>query len=691
MQADDGGANGSQQVETPTDDNETQQENPDSVSDGEYSDETAAWLARTMGAQLENSSIALSNEQYDRARAVLGDDYNERLEQYVEVAGDTSSETDDAAAREFRAARENQQNFTNETQRYRQQYAAYQAARENGNEREARITARQMERTAANISDSNRRLNQNFERIENTTSVDLSDGQVEINETTANITATQSEVREEALVGTVLTVRAMDSTASFSEPGTISGRIQAENGSAIADAQVELRIGNRTRTVQTDSNGTFETRYRPRSAGLGSQSVPVEYLPSADSVYLTDNASFTITVRQVTPNVTNEISPETVGYGDRLDASVSVTVGSTDVSDIPVEFVIGNTVVARTTTGPNGSVTAAVRVPASVDDGDRPVVARIPYEDRAIAGSQSASPVAVVETQTDLSVSASRTDDGILARGGLQTAAGDPVADRPVRLQVGTGETQVVETSRNGSFRAAMVDAETNGSVTVTATYDEPASNLGNATATATVGAGAGGGNPPIGSGADRDVLIDTLLGVLFGSDENPGIGFGNGIIGYGWLPVLGGGLALIVVGASWFLVSRFDRSQDTEVTAQAEPVDPSMTEPDQPPTVSDDAGPTFEERIETYLDSGNYDAATVLAYTAIHDELVTKNGIDRGVTHWELLQQSRADGVSEDQVADIETVVDAFERAAFAPAPVDPSRAQAAVERARDFRVDSR
>jgi len=89
MGTDDGGPALNRQVATPTDDNETQQENPDSVSDGEYSDETAAWLARTMGGQLENSSIALSNEQYEQAQSVLGDDYDKRLEQYVDVAGDT--------------------------------------------------------------------------------------------------------------------------------------------------------------------------------------------------------------------------------------------------------------------------------------------------------------------------------------------------------------------------------------------------------------------------------------------------------------------------------------------------------------------------------------------------------------------------------------------------------------------------
>jgi hypothetical protein len=686
IQTDDGGPALNRQVETPTDDNETQQENPDSVSDGEYSDETAAWLARTMGGQLENSSIALSNEQYDQARSVLGDDYDKRLEQYVEVAGDTSSDTDDSAAREFEAARDNQETLTNEVQRYRQQYAAYQEARASGNEREARVTAREMERTAANISERSRELNRNLEQIENTTTVDLSSGRTEVNETTENITETQAVIREQTLVGTTLTVQARDSTASFSDPGVVSGQIQTANGSVITDEAVELRVGNRTRTVRTDSNGVFETQYRPRSARLGSQSVPIEYVPDADSVYLTDNATFTIGVQQVTPDVTSEVEPETVGYGDRFNASASVTVETTGVDEIPVEFVMGDSVVAQTTTGPNGTATATIQVPVSVNDGESPVVARIPYEDRAIAGVQSETPVVVIETQTDLSVNVSRVDDGVRARGQLQTAAGAPVADRPVQLQVDDTETQVVETNRNGSFQIVLADPQTSDSVTVTATYNEPRSNLGDATATATL-TGAGGGNPPVGSDSDNDLLVDTLVAILFGSDENPSAGLGSGIIGYNWLPVLGGGTALTVVVASWFVVSRFSRSQETDTSAPAETANGSMTEADQSSTPAATTSPTFEERIETYLDSGDYDAAVMAAYTAVHNELAVENGIDEGTTHWELLRQSRAHGVPDERTTDIETVVKAFETAAFAPMSIEPSQAQAAIERARKIK----
>ncbi|WP_407067016.1 hypothetical protein [Haloarcula brevis] len=675
------------QVETTTDGNETQQVNPDSVADGEYGDETAAWLARTMGGRLESSSIALSSEQYEQARSVLGDDYDTRLEQYVEVAGDTSSEADDTAAGEFEAARENQRTLATEVQRYRQQYAAYRAARERGDEREARVTARAMERTASNVSERGRQLNRNFERIENATSVDLSEGQAELNETTANVTATQAAVREETLVGTTLTVRANDATASFTDPGTLSGRIQTENGSAVADETVELRVGSRLRTVRTDSNGAFETLYRPRSARLGEQSVSVEYVPRSDSVYLSDTATVTVDVRQVTPTVRSELAPETVGYGDRLDVSAAVTVESTGLAGIPVEFGTDDTVLARTTTGPNGTATATARVPATVDDGDRQVVARIPYENRAITGARSTAPVVVVETGTTLAVNASYTDEGVLARGRLRTVDGTPVAGRPVRLRVGESGTQVVETDGDGSFAAVLAAPQTNASATVTATYDEPESNLGNATTTATVPAtgapGDDGGPAPVGSGSGGDSLVDSLLAILFGSDGGLG-SLGSGLVGYDWLPVVVGGVVLAVVVASWVVISRFRGSGDTD---PVETADESTAEPDRPEAEPTVTGPTFDERVDTHLDGGDYDAAAMAAYAAVHDELAAQNGISEGATHWELLQRSRANGVPEEQVTDIETVVEAFETAAFAPSSVDPDRAETAVERAREIR----
>jgi hypothetical protein len=90
---------------------------------------------------------------------------------------------------------------------------------------------------------------------------------------------------------------------------------------------------------------------------------------------------------------------------------------------------------------------------------------------------------------------------------------------------------------------------------------------------------------------------------------------------------------------------------------------------------------------VDIFLHSDDYDAAAMAPYAAVHDALAAQNGISEGATHWELLERSRADGVPEERVADIQTVVEAFETAAFAPTSVEPDRAEAAVERAREIR----
>ncbi|EMA30446.1 DUF4129 domain-containing protein [Haloarcula japonica] len=176
-------------------------------------------------------------------------------------------------------------------------------------------------------------------------------------------------------------------------------------------------------------------------------------------------------------------------------------------------------------------------------------------------------------------------------------------------------------------------------------------------------------------------------MGLLLGSDESTPAGFGNGIIGYSWLPVLGGGVALAVIVAAWFVVSRARQSEEMDSTVPVEATAVSMTGADQTGAQPNATTPTFKDRVETYLDSENYDAAAMVAYTAVHDELAVENGIDEGATHWELLQQSQEHGVPEERMADLETVVEAFETAAFAPSSVDPSRAEAAVERARKIK----
>nr|WP_254282444.1 hypothetical protein [Haloarcula salina] len=674
-----------QPTATPTDGNDTQQENPAEVTDEEYADETSTWLARRLAGRHENGTVSLSQGQYERARDLLGDDYDRRLEQYVDVAGETGTEADDASAREFSAARENQRAFVDGVERYRTQYDRYQDAREAGDERRARRLAREMERTAANVSNQSQRLNQNYVQLENATAVSFDRSQTLVNETTANVTSLQATVREETLVGTIITVRAASPTASFTEPATIIGRIQMENGSALADRTVELRVGNRTRNVTTDADGAFETVYRPRSARVGEQSIAVAYLPSPESVYLTDSDRFTVEVQQVTPSITVERSPASVSYGDQLSASAAVTVDGTPVDGVPVEIVVDDESLDRVTTGPNGSVASSVRLPATVDDGARAVTARIPYRDRAVAGVNASERLVVARSVTRLSLNASAAGDGVVARGRLLTADGRPVANRPVRVRVAGGDGRVVETDGNGTFETRLTNVTASAATaTVRAAYDEPSSNLGDANATATVTLrSSGGGAADV--GAPRSVL-EGLLSVLFGADgSSVPIGVGGG--GYLW--VLLGLVGVVMLAGVWVVTARFDVLPDQradESSSQAVSATNGFDVSDGHPEVTVPR-PSSEEQIDAYLDREEYDAAVVAAYGSLKADLAADDEALETATHWELLDHYRRNGTDDSRVDAIRTVVEAFELAAFSPASIDSERAETAVESARRLR----
>ncbi len=152
---------------------------------------------------------------------------------------------------------------------------------------------------------------------------------------------------------------------------------------------------------------------------------------------------------------------------------------------------LGDERIGRTETA-NGSFEAAVEVPATVPDGERELGVRLGYEDRALAGTTATTDVTVRETEVDVTVSATRVADAqrtVRVDGTLETAAGSPVAGRPVRLDADGTTLETVTTTADGSFAATVTvpAGAARGDGTIVATYDESGSNLGSDTAAATV------------------------------------------------------------------------------------------------------------------------------------------------------------------------------------------------------------
>lgn len=126
-------------------------------------------------------------------------------------------------------------------------------------------------------------------------------------------------------------------------------------------------------------------------------------------------------------------------------------------------------------------------------------------------------------------------------------------------------------------------------------------------------------------------------------------------------------------------------RTTDTTVTTDTDETHASESTDD---TAISTGGPT--DRMGQALAAGEYDSAVKIAYESVSDELRAAAGFQNGKTHWELLEWCEDSALGADQVDSVRTVVEAYDRAAFTTDPMDRASAEAAVERARDFQVDS-
>ena len=262
---------------TEQDENETvRHRNPDRYAAEGDRDQLERWLEGRLQSRLEGSAIELSEGEAELAREHLDEEYRERLGQYVEVTGDEEK------AETFEDAREEQERLVEAVDAYEEEKEAYERARESGDEERAREHARNLDRLWSDIDEASRELDSSYDAVSNETDADLSAADAAVDEVRESVETEQTAVREEHFLETELTLEPDDSNrsnVSFLEPLTATGELQTANGSAIANEEIYLEIGNATERVDTDSNGAFDLAYRPTTLPLETDALPVAFVP----------------------------------------------------------------------------------------------------------------------------------------------------------------------------------------------------------------------------------------------------------------------------------------------------------------------------------------------------------------------------------------------------------------------------
>jgi hypothetical protein len=652
------------QEETPTNNTTVQQENPEEVNEAGDTDALRAYLSQKLAQRLAASSLEISQGEYEQGRSVLGDEYNDLLGKYVDVEGETEgSSTGDS----FNQAAEQQRDYSDSVGEYNETYQEYEEAKAAGNTARARELARQLDRLQREINRSDASLQRSYQDVENSTGQDLSAAARNIENTTRQVSELHQTVITETFVRTNLTLTTTATTVSFDEPATIRGQLELANGTALANETVDIRVGERVRTVQTDGDGTFTIEYQPVTAPAGTMTVGVVYEPAVDSVYLGSNARLELSITQTTANVTIADAPDSAKFGDDISATGRAHVNGTPVPGVRVRVRLGGVVLGTVTTESDGTYQLSGTMPATVQAGEQSIQATIVPDDQAVRSETTTAPIRIGRTSTNLDVNAEQTNDGIRISGQLTTADGDGVAGRPVELRLANSTVAIVDTGANGEFsRTVTPAAGLSETVSVHAVYDEPSSNLDSTTASTEVGltSGTNGENGNANGQAPMSELSD-LLGWSNNGQENE----------QGWSPLSleilgGGGIFIISLAAIVWLVRR----GDTEETTTPAPPTASST------TSEPGTGPVEESAVteaSSLLAAGDSDAAVRTLYMAVRQSI--EAGTQRG-THWEFYTTA-SDTLSPESAGTLERLTQAYERVAYSPDHIDAETADSLLE----------
>lgn len=658
------GAVSLQSNETAEEDNETvRHRRPDNQTEDEG--DLGGWLSGRLGNRLGEGAINISEGQYDFARDLVGDEFEERLDQYVEVTGNEET------GERLNETRDKEEELATLLEEFEQTQAAYEAALEAGDEERARELARELVRLADEIESVSLELEDLLAEIDAELDVDLSEAIDAIEMTREDVTDDRATIIADTLVATELTAGTENATASFLDPLVVTGQLRTVEGDPVANQSIRLTITGNPVMAETDETGAFTVTYRPTDLPTGTQSVSIQYVPMGGVPYLGSEDTVTVSIEQVEPTLTVTEAPDVVAFGEDVAVRGTLNVSDVPVDDVSLQVRLGDQQVGTLPVSA-GSFDGSVVVPATVPDGDRQLTVRLPGEDRALASVADSQQVTVRETNTSLSLNVAADgngDDSATARvnGTLRTVDGRAIGGEEVTVRVGDQAVATLSTDANGAYqgRVAVPDDVADEAVSVTVVYGGDG-NLAPSQQERTVNlSSASGGASP---GPSPDMSDSLVVG---------------GAVVIGFLVVLG------AVGIWWI------RREDGEEAAAAEADEESGgagTHVDEPGVDDGDAAAeSLLAQASDQLGAGRPERAVQDSYAAVRAHLELTLGMGGPYTHWEFYEACRAadaDGRGgDDGVEDaLRSLTEAFERAVYGVEGVSEETARDVLAAAREL-----
>lgn len=672
---------------TPTNDSTVHHRDPESVREFGNIFRLRSWLSNALVDRVIVSSIELEQGEYEAARSLVGDRYDDRLDQFVDVIGDTYTDDDDDDDDTFREVQRTQRNLTRTVETYEQTYDEYERAVENGNRTRARQKARTLSDAADRVRRYNETLVRDYQRLANQTGRPL-DATIERVSTVAeNVSRRQSAVEASLFTETELRVEADRTRISFTDPLTASGRLVTADGAPVANRTITVSVYTTEQTVRTDEFGRFDLSYRPRVVPVTRSSLNVTYRPDTDSEYRASNTTVDVTIEQVEGRLTVTADPDTVTYDDRVTVSTTLTVDGEPVANVPVRAAADRFDLGSTPLDEAGAATFRGRLPATVPAGPQQLTVRAGNASTAVTAPNATATLSVEATATTLSVEReSVSADRVRVSGRLATDDGSPAANQPIQLRIDDDTSVTAVTGPDGRYSTAFqregLATAADETVSVTAEYDGTGRNLDSARATRRIDVivdGAGDAGP---GGDDSD---DGVLGGAVPGGILPGSG-GPDIMGV----ALVAGLFVVLVA---LVVARRSLAPDASdtVSGESDSTSGDATDDAIPGPTADSAAASADGATAglemgpgwSFLEAGDEAAAIQYTYQDLRGTLAGSFGVAEANTHWEFYNACRDGGMETAQLQALRSVVEAYETVTFGedPSVADPDAVLEAVD----------
>jgi len=656
-------------------------ENPDEVSAFGNLEQVRSWLSKALVDRLSQSTIQLQQGEYERARGLLGDRYNDRLGQFVDVIGETATDGDDGNDDAYRDVQRSQRNYTSAVREYEQTYDEYERAVENGNETRARRLGRELDDQATRVRQLNRTVVDDYGTLANQTGLDLSTPTQRVASVSENVSARQSEVETTLFTETDLQGTPNEATISYRDPLEFRGRLLTADDEPLADRTITVEVAGRERTVRTDADGAFELTYRPRTVSTSRTELDVTYRPRPDSEYRGSNETVAVTIEQVTASLSASVEPGSVAYGDSVSVNASLRVDGQPVSGVPVRASTDGLALGSGRTASAGTVELGRALPATVPPGERTLTVAAGNATTAVTAPDETVALTVVETGTTLSVERNSASATAVTLGGrLATVDGTPASDQPVTVTLANGTTRSTETGPNGTYAVTVdpdgLDPGNDGTVLVTARYDGTGRNLNGSTAQRRLDVTAAGAT---GDGSDGDGTDGDGDGTDGEGDGGPGLAGG----------LVVAGLLVVLVG---LVVARRSLSAGDDAEAEDDGSEVEAATGDHASDGADDpsGGATGDELDlapgRSFLEAGDETAALKYTYQHLRGHVAGTFGAGRADTHWEFFDACRDGGMDDARLDALRSLVEAYETATFGQGsiPVDDLESVLATVEAR-------